>query len=207
MRNKWTVILLDKIVRGPVTGIHCTTTCRLWKMRVTPQADSSRLKQAAGKGHLWPNISIILSQYETPAFIDPVCPSHMWCHPQQARFLERKHSHHVTPCHTPCWEALVEPLLSNLERFQKEHHCFHSKITHFPWFPLKCLGKSPISTIPPVSPRSPRGQRRLTEAIATLHVRRSRQQRLNDVQMSIPRRDDHWMVTICGKPWGTTLWL
>ena len=124
------------------------------KMRVAPQADSSRLKQTAGKGHLWPNISIILSQCETPAFMIPVCPSHMWCHPQQARFLERKHSHHVTqlvgkPSLNHCFHFGIWSTLKD----SKKNIIQHSKITRFPWFPLKFSGKSPHLPIPPVSPR------------------------------------------------------
>jgi hypothetical protein len=110
-----------------------------------------------------------------------------------------------SPCHTACWEALVEPLLSlrnliNLERFQKEHH---STLQNHPFsmVSLEIFRKIPPSPHPPRLP-APRGQRRLTEAIATLHVRRSRQQRLNDVQMSIPHGATIGWLPSVGSPGG-----
>ena len=177
------------------------------KMRVAPQADSSRLKQTAGKGHLWPNISIILSQCETPAFMIPVCPSHMWCHPQQARFLERKHSHHVTqlvgkPSLNHCFHFGIWSTLKD----SKKNIIQHSKITRFPWFPLEIFRKIPPSPHPPQSPRAtwPKASDGSDRNTSRPPKPTAAPERCPDVHSS---RGDHWMVTICGKPWGTTLWL
>ena len=115
-----------------------------------------------------------------------------------------------SPCHTACWEALVEPLLSlrnliNLERFQKEHH---STLQNHPFsmVSLEIFRKIPPSPHPPSLPRAtwPKASDGSDRNTSRPPKPTAAPERCPDVHSS---RGDHWMVTICGKPWGTTLWL